>query len=94
MHVVDCVQLVFQQSFYYSEFQCLNVSNLIQYCYLFFLCPLHCKNEYFLSNQYNCGNRLQALLLIKLNKLELSNNESNYSLKVNHLKCVRFTPKK
>jgi len=47
---------------------------------------IHCKNEYPLSNQYNCGNRLQAILLIKCNKLELSNNSSNYSLKVNHLK--------
>jgi len=35
------------------------------------------KNECALSNQTNCGNRLQAILLIKFNKLELSNNESN-----------------
>jgi len=37
---------------------------------------VHCKNEYALSNQKkkNCGNRLQAILLIKFNKLELSNN--------------------
>jgi len=34
----------------------------------------HCKNEYALFNQKNCGNRLQAILLIKFNKLELSNN--------------------
>jgi len=34
---------------------------------------VHCKNECALSNQYNCGNRLQTILLIKLNKLELSN---------------------
>jgi len=54
---------------------------------------LHCKNEYALSNQKNCGNRLQAILLIKFNKLELSNNSSNYSLKVNHLKWAKFTPK-
>jgi len=37
-------------------------------------CALHCKNEYTLSNQKNCGNRLQAIILIKCNKLELSNN--------------------
>jgi len=30
-----------------------------------------------LSNQKNCGNRLQTILLITFNKLELSNNESN-----------------
>jgi len=41
----------------------------------------HCKNEYALSNQKNCGNRLQAILLFKFNKLELSNNESNEFLK-------------
>jgi len=35
---------------------------------------IHCKNEYALSNQLNCGNRLQAILFIKLNKLELSNS--------------------
>jgi len=35
---------------------------------------IHCKNEYALSNQKKCGNRLQAILLIKFNKLELSNN--------------------
>jgi len=35
---------------------------------------MHCKNENAISKQYNCGNRLQAILLIKLNKLELSNN--------------------
>jgi len=35
---------------------------------------IHCKNEYALSNKKNCGNRLQAILLIKFNKLELSNN--------------------
>jgi len=35
---------------------------------------LHCKNESALSNQKkNCGKRLQAILLIKFNKLELSN---------------------
>jgi len=39
-----------------------------------FSASLHCKNEYALSNQNNCGNRLQAMLLIKFNKLELSNN--------------------
>jgi len=55
------------------------------------LANVHCKNEYALSNQYNCGNRLQAILLIKFNKLELSNNESNYSLKVNHLKSKVYT---
>jgi len=32
------------------------------------------KNEYALSNQENCGNRLQAILFIKMNKLELSNS--------------------
>jgi len=26
-------------------------------------CLLHCKNEYILSNQNSCGNRLQAILL-------------------------------
>jgi len=30
--------------------------------------------EYTLSNQKNCGNRFQTILLIKFNKLELSNN--------------------
>jgi len=35
---------------------------------------LHCKNEYALSDQKKCGNRLQAILLIKCNKLEVSNN--------------------
>jgi len=39
-----------------------------------FSASLHCKNEYALSNQNNCGNRLQAMLLIKCNSLELSNN--------------------
>jgi len=46
------------------------------------LCDICCKNEYSLSNQKNCGNRLKAILLIKFNKLELSNNQIN-SLKVN-----------
>jgi len=32
------------------------------------------KNEYALSNQKNRGNRLQAILLIQFNTLELSNN--------------------
>jgi len=35
---------------------------------------IHCKSEYALSNQTNCGNRLQAMLLIQFNELELSNN--------------------
>jgi len=35
---------------------------------------VHCKNEYALSNKKKCGNRLQAILLIKFNKLELSTN--------------------
>jgi len=43
---------------------------------------LSCVFQYALSNQKNCGNRLQAILLIKFNKLELSNNQIN-SLKVN-----------
>jgi len=39
------------------------------YVVFWMLCPgLHCKN------QQNCGNRLQAILLIQFNKLELSNN--------------------
>jgi len=38
--------------------------------------------KYAISNQLNCGNRLQAILLIKCNKLELSNNEAISSLKV------------
>jgi len=42
---------------------------------IFFTVYIHCKNEYALSNQKNnCGNRLQPILLIKLNKLEWSNN--------------------
>jgi len=32
---------------------------------------IHCKNECALFNQNNCGNRLQAILLIQFNKLEL-----------------------
>jgi len=47
---------------------------------------IHCKNECALSNQNNYCNRLQAILFIQFNTLELSNNKSNYSLKVNHLK--------
>jgi len=31
-------------------------------------------NMLYLINKIDCGNRLQAILLIKLNKLELSNN--------------------
>jgi len=40
---------------------------------------LLCKNEH--AYPKNCGNRLQAILLNKCNKLELSNNKSNYFLK-------------
>jgi len=36
---------------------------------------MHCKNEYVISNQYNCDNRLQAILLIKFNKLERRNGD-------------------
>jgi len=43
--------------------------------YISMFCPnIYCKNENAISKQYNCGNRLQAILLIKFNKLELSNN--------------------
>jgi len=45
-----------------------------------------CKNEYAVSNQKNCGNGLQAILLIKFNKLELIIINHINSLKVNHLK--------
>jgi len=40
---------------------------------------------YLIKNKTKRGNRLQAIILIKSNKLELSNNQIN-SLKVNHLK--------
>jgi len=53
------------------------------------VCAYTVKNEYALSNQKNCGNWLQAILLIKLNKLELIN-----SLKVNNLKRVKLTTTK
>jgi len=43
-------------------------------------------NELFLINKIVAT--VQAILLIKLNKLEF-----NYSLKVNHLKRVKFTPR-
>jgi len=32
---------------------------------------LHCKNEYALSHQKNCGNRLQAILLIKFKQISI-----------------------
>jgi len=48
--------------------------SIIFFYYYLTLKNIHCKNENYLSNQKNCGNRLHAILLIKFNKLELSNN--------------------
>jgi len=53
---------------------------------------IHCKNENAISKQWNCGNRLQAILLIKLNKLELSNNLSNKFFKVQMI-VTKYTVK-